>query len=365
MNRILLFSCISVAACIFFIDADAQAATDMSRFNGRILLQVQEHGEAWYVKPSDGRRVYMGRPDDAFRIMRQLGVGISNKHIRKIPMAPVPFLFSRSDDDGDGLSPELEKSFGTDSSKADTDGDGHGDKEEMENGYNPLGTGKLPLDVNLASQKKGIIFLQVESAGEAWYVNPADGLRYYLGRPYDAWNIMRTTGLGISTDDLYKIKESIVEHPIAFDPAKLNAGGRIGTTQVRSVSSRWISSLSEFEYTIRFVGELMLFGNILTDERCIHEIDTSSRARVPYAESAGFDGLVCFTNTAQFDKAVEAQSIKGTRGQPMQATVTVDNLTLMTDNGDYATYSAEFLNFSGVSDKASSEQPDTISLPMR
>lgn len=320
--------------------------------NGRILLDVQQNGEAWYVKPRDGTRVYMGRPDDAFRIMRQLGVGITNADLRKIPIAKVPFLFSRSDDDLDGLSPELEKSFGTDPEKSDTDGDGYSDKDEMEAGHDPGGSGRLPIDRAFAERKKGIIFLQVESAGEAWYVNPADGLRHYLGRPYDAWTIMKTTGLGISTSDLYTIKESIIEHPIAFVPEKLNAGERVGATQVRSVSSRRIDSLSKYEYVIRFSGELALAGKILTDERCIHEIDSSSRARVPYAEKAGFDGLVCFTNTAQFDKAVEAQSIKGTRTQPALATVTVDNLTLTTDNGDYATYTAEFLS---VSSKDSSD----------
>ena len=32
----------------------------------------------------------------------------------------------------------------------------------------------------------GAVLLQVESYGEAWYLNPADGRRYYLGRPRDA-----------------------------------------------------------------------------------------------------------------------------------------------------------------------------------
>jgi hypothetical protein len=40
--------------------------------------------------------------------------------------------------------------------------------------------------------------LQVEKNGEAWYINPNDLKRYFLGRPTDAFNIMRTLGLGIS-----------------------------------------------------------------------------------------------------------------------------------------------------------------------
>jgi hypothetical protein len=41
----------------------------------------------------------------------------------------------------------------------------------------------------------------VEAHGEAWYVNPADGKRYFLGRAADAYNIMRFLGLGITNKD--------------------------------------------------------------------------------------------------------------------------------------------------------------------
>lgn len=319
------------------------AAEDFDkRLRGRILLDVQQNGEAWYVKPTDGTRVFMGRPDDAFRIMRQLGVGITNEDLRRIPIAEIPFLFSRSDDDNDGLPPELEKSFGTDPQKADTDGDGYSDKEEMENGHDPVGNGKLPIDTRFAAKKKGTIFLQVESAGEAWYVNPADNRRYYLGRPYDAWNIMKTTGLGISVNDLFKIKESIVEHPIVFDPDNLTAGKRVGTTQVRSIEKRTYPVPREPDYTIHFVGELTLSGEILTDEKCIQDLDQSSRERVPRTDRGVFDGRICFVNTAQLDKAIESKSIK----QKSRVAVILDNLILNTDNAHSASYSAEFLDIS-------------------
>jgi len=45
---------------------------------------VESHGEAWYVYPIDGLRYYLGRPDDAFSIMRQLGLGITNKDLATI-----------------------------------------------------------------------------------------------------------------------------------------------------------------------------------------------------------------------------------------------------------------------------------------
>ncbi len=53
------------------------------------------------------------------------------------------FELSGPDADKDGLPDEMEELFGTDPKKADTDGDGFNDYSEIENGYNPLGAGKL------------------------------------------------------------------------------------------------------------------------------------------------------------------------------------------------------------------------------
>jgi len=47
------------------------------------------------------------------------------------------------DKDKDGLYMLWERIFGTDETKYDTDGDGFSDSEEIKNGYNPNGTGKL------------------------------------------------------------------------------------------------------------------------------------------------------------------------------------------------------------------------------
>jgi len=35
-------------------------------------LQVEGHGEAWYVNTGDGQRYFLGKPADAFRIMRSV-----------------------------------------------------------------------------------------------------------------------------------------------------------------------------------------------------------------------------------------------------------------------------------------------------
>lgn len=131
----------------------AAAQTMGDRTAGRILLNVEGNGEAWYVYPVNGQRYYLGRPNDAFNIMRSLGLGISEENFQKI--APAGFS-----DSGDS---------------------------------------------NLARQLSGRIILEVEKNGEAWYINPVDLKKYYLGRPADAFKIMRELSLGITRENLAKI----------------------------------------------------------------------------------------------------------------------------------------------------------------
>ena len=173
------------------------------KLKGYILLQIESNGEAWYVNPVNLDRYYLGRPSDAFQIMQKLGTGISNADLNKIPIGLI--LTSSKDSDGDGLPDTLEKAIGTNPNLKDTDGDGYDDKIEIENNYNPLGGGKLSIDENFAKKNAGRIFLQVENNGEAWYVDPKDLKRYFLGRPADAFAIMRQLGLGISNKNLSEI----------------------------------------------------------------------------------------------------------------------------------------------------------------
>jgi len=55
----------------------------------------------------------------------------------------------------------------------------------------------VPVDEALTKRLAGYILLQVESKGEAWYVNPLDGQRYFLAGPTNAFNLMRQFGLGV------------------------------------------------------------------------------------------------------------------------------------------------------------------------
>lgn len=138
----------------------AEASSLAVRLSGYILLQVEENGEAWYINPADQIRYYLGRPEDAFGVMRKLGIGISNENLNKIPIAD-------------------------------------------------LDSNQTSIDLAFANRHKGKIFLQVEENGEAWYVNPKDGKRYFLGRPHDAFSIMRNLGLGISNSDIAKIRMDV------------------------------------------------------------------------------------------------------------------------------------------------------------
>jgi len=52
---------------------------------GRILLQVDAHGEAWYVHPQTCERYYMKDGAEAYRIMRELSEGTMYDWIKDIP----------------------------------------------------------------------------------------------------------------------------------------------------------------------------------------------------------------------------------------------------------------------------------------
>jgi hypothetical protein len=170
---------------------------------GKIYLQVQSRGEAWYINPADGLRYYLGGAKEAYDLMRRLGTGITNRDLNKIE--PLIDTNSGTDTDNDGLPDKLEKALGTEASVPDTDNDGFDDYQEVINGFNPLGKGVWSYDRAFAVKQAGKILLQVDSLGEAWYVNPTNLKRYYLSNGEDAYRLMRQLGQGISNANLEKI----------------------------------------------------------------------------------------------------------------------------------------------------------------
>ncbi len=133
-----------------FIDKEKNNLTKIdekltNKLKGKILLQVENSGQAWYVNPKDGRRTYMANGDRAYNAMRNLGVGITDKDLDK--------LKNNSD---------------------------------------------------LAKKQAGKIFLKIQDKGQAYYVN-FDGKLYYLKDGDEAYKVMRTLGLGIKNGDLNRI----------------------------------------------------------------------------------------------------------------------------------------------------------------
>ncbi|PIT93712.1 hypothetical protein COU00_02725 [Candidatus Falkowbacteria bacterium CG10_big_fil_rev_8_21_14_0_10_43_11] len=175
------------------------------RLAGRILLQVQDNGQAWYVEPTSQVRYYLADGARAYGALRKFGLGITNADLKKIPVG-IEQRFLDTDTDSDGLADKLEEGLGTDINKTDTDSDGVSDYDEVvKNNTNPLGTGKLTYSSSLINRLKGRIVLQVQSKGEAWYINPVDGKRYYLKDGGAAYQIMRFLSLGITNADIQKV----------------------------------------------------------------------------------------------------------------------------------------------------------------
>lgn len=173
------------------------------KLKGKIILKVQDKGQAYYISPKEKKAYYLGRPQEAFQLIRSQGLGITNGNLEKIPVNLS--ILNGLDSDSDGLPDAFEEAIGTNKNKADTDGDRYSDKEELAGGFSPIAKGKkMNYNRTLANTLKGKILLQVEHKGEAWYVSPANGQRYFLARPADAFNLMRRLGVGV-TDGDYKI----------------------------------------------------------------------------------------------------------------------------------------------------------------
>ncbi len=181
------------------------------KLKGYILLQVENNGEAWYVDGESKKRYYMRDGGVAYQMMRDFGLGITNENLKKIPIG-TNNRFEIADYDGDGLSDKIEEALGTDMYSWDSDLDGYNDGDEVKNGYNPLGIGKINQDQVLADNLRGRILLQVESRGEAWYMNPVDGKRYYMRDGDAAFNIMRFLSLGITNENLSNIEEADINY---------------------------------------------------------------------------------------------------------------------------------------------------------
>jgi len=56
----------------------------VNRLKGKILLQVEGRGQAWYINPSDGKKYYLADGEAAYQVMRYLSLGVTNKDLGQI-----------------------------------------------------------------------------------------------------------------------------------------------------------------------------------------------------------------------------------------------------------------------------------------
>ncbi|MFH1078147.1 MAG: SH3 domain-containing protein [Patescibacteria group bacterium] len=124
----------------------------VSRLKGYILLQTQQHGEAWYLDPVASKRYYMKDGPTAYQMMRSFGLGMTE----------------------------------TDYAKLAAD------------------------DWSLKNRLRGRIVLRVQAHGEAYYIHPKDLTVYYLQNGDEAYRIMRLYSLGITDADLAKIPSATI-----------------------------------------------------------------------------------------------------------------------------------------------------------
>ena len=225
---------IIISFLIIFPSSNIKAKSLIERTRGKILLQVEENGQAWYVNPTDLKRYYLKKPKDAFNIMNYFGQGITDKDLEQIPIGTL----KGKDTDQDGLTDDLENALNTNPLNPDTDQDGYQDGKEIANNFDPKSKNKLNINLAFSKLSAGRIYIQTENKGQAWYVNPTNNKRYFLGRPSNAFNIMQELGLGISNKNL----EKIVPNALNLPSNTTNDQGKTITTKTENQASTQTNS---------------------------------------------------------------------------------------------------------------------------
>ena len=137
-----------------------------------------------HVDPSLRHRVNEKR---SLKFMRENAIGITGEELNKIPIG-LDNMYG-IDTDGDGITDDMEDVLGTKIDDVDSDQDGYEDYLEIQNNYPAIiAEGeKTTLDKDISDKYLNKVVLEVEKNGEAWYINPDDGKRYFLGAPDKAF----------------------------------------------------------------------------------------------------------------------------------------------------------------------------------
>jgi hypothetical protein len=184
----LRYSLVVIFVLSFLFSHQVLAATTAQRLAGRILLQVESHGEAWYVNPKDYKRYYLGKPDDAYALMKKLSLGISEQE------------------------------------------------------FASWGKGAPAWAV-------GGLFIRPQSHGEAYYVDFNQRWNY-LGRPLDAWLLFRAKGLGITNSDLNTIPVATIVGAVSSNQIIADA------TADHSTNLLWRFKSKDYSYLLALKSSL-------------------------------------------------------------------------------------------------------------
>jgi len=157
---LLLIPALAILVMTFSVTQTA-AQSLAQQLVGKILLQVEDHGEAWYVHPDNMQRYYLRDGEAAYNLMRFFSLGITDVDLALIPTVA--------------------------------------DTTEM------LSATSICSSNSFANMLSGQILLQVQQNGEAWYVDTNKCRSIYMKDGAAAYDIMRFLGLGITTKDLQGI----------------------------------------------------------------------------------------------------------------------------------------------------------------
>lgn len=125
--------------------AQAQPVSLGAQLSGRIVIQTEEQGQAWYIDPTrSNQRVALNGPNTAFQIMSNSSLGISNSDFNSIQ-------------------------------------------------------GDVP------ARLEGRFLIKTEDQGQIYYANPVDDSLVKISGPGGAHSLVQMVGLGISNSDLNRI----------------------------------------------------------------------------------------------------------------------------------------------------------------
>jgi len=65
-------------------DFDSLNKQRLAKLAGRILIKVEDSGRAFYITPNKLELIYLGRPNEIFKILASLSIGVANKIINPI-----------------------------------------------------------------------------------------------------------------------------------------------------------------------------------------------------------------------------------------------------------------------------------------